>query len=246
MIREKRKKRTKIKHILLAMLVIVLLLVLLVLVGIYGFRIKKVAVSGNKLYTDDQIKESVLNDEYSWNALYVYGKYRFFQMEEIPFVDELEITLSSPQTLHINVYEKALIGYLVFDNRNVYFDKDGFVVEISKKLIENIPKVEGLECKQVVAYEKLDIQDEELLTMLLALSRQLQKYNLKPEKIVCNSNGTLQSVFGGITVVTGDSDYLADKILRLDEILPKLKGKTGTLHLEHWTPMSTDIVFDKE
>ncbi len=144
-----------------------LLAAILVLVSITAFKLKKVQVSGNELYSDQQIKDSVLNDEYSWNSLYVVFKYRLFQTKKIPFIDEMEIELVSPDTIRIRVYEKAMIGYIAVNNQNVYFDKDGFVVEISKRQIKHVPKVDGIECRKVVVYEKLNLDDEKALSMLL-------------------------------------------------------------------------------
>lgn len=48
----------------------------------------------------------VLNDEYSWNSLYVDLKYRFVDIGEVPFVDTMEVSLDNPHTVHIKVYEK--------------------------------------------------------------------------------------------------------------------------------------------
>jgi cell division protein FtsQ len=48
----------------------------------------------------------------------------------------------------------------------------------------------------------------------------------------------------GITIQVGTADNLAQKILRLQYILPQLEGKKGTLHLENWTSETTDIIFD--
>lgn len=244
MIREKRRRRARRKKILIALLVLLLLLAAAALVVTQLFTVKKVQVNGNELYTDEQIKESVLNDEYSWNSLYVALKYRFFRTEEIPFIDEMEIRLESPHVLSVRVYEKALIGYMEVNNQNVYFDKDGFVVEISKKRIEGVPKVEGIDCHKVIVYEKLNLDDEDALPLILTFSQQLQKYELVPEKIVITENDNLSAEFDDILVVAGKSDYLVEKVMRLDYILPQLAGKSGTLHLENWTPMTTDIVFD--
>ena len=55
------------------------------------FTVKKVTVVGNEIYTDDQIRELVLDDEYSWSSLYVYLKYRFLRTEKLPFVDEMTV-----------------------------------------------------------------------------------------------------------------------------------------------------------
>lgn len=214
----------------------------LLLIGITGFKLKEVKVTGNELYTNKQIRESVLNDEYSWNTLYVVLKYKMFKMREIPFIDEMEIEMLSPHKIQIKVYEKAIIGYIEANNQNVYFDKDGFVVEISKRLIENVPRVEGIECREVVVYEKLNLKDQESLSLLLTFSNQLEKYELVPKTIAFLETG-LSVDFGKVQAVIGDSQYLIEKVMRLDAIIPQLGDKKGTLHLENWTPLNTDAVF---
>ena len=35
------------------------------------------------------------------------------------------------------------------------------------------------------------------------------------------------------------------KVIRLSIILPQLDGLSGTLHLESWTPETTDIIWDR-
>ncbi len=245
MIRKNRKKRARRKRILIFLLVFLMLAAILILIGITGFKLKKVQVSGNELYSDQQIKDSVLNDEYSWNTLYVVFKYRLFQMRKIPFIDEMEIEMVSPGTIHIKVYEKAMIGYIAVNNQNVYFDKDGFVVEISKRQIEHVPKVDGIECKEVIVYEKLNLDDENVLSFLLTFSHQLMKYDLVPETIVFHEN-SITAEFGKMKAEIGDRGYLVEKVMRLDAVMPQLKGKKGTLHLENWTPLTTDIIFEPD
>lgn len=243
MIKEKRKRQAKRKQILIAVLTILCLTGILALIAIKGFTLQKVIVSGNELYSDEKIKESVLNDEYSWNTLYVMLKYRLSKMEEMPFVDEMELSLRSPHTLQIKVYEKAIIGCMKGNGQNVYFDKDGLVVEISERLIENVPKVEGITCKKMIVYEKLKLDNNDALSLLLMFSRQLQKYGLSPETITFGTDGNLSAAFGDITASIGDAQYLVEKAMRLDAILPQLDGKKGTLHLETWTPLNTDVTF---
>ncbi len=245
MIRKNRKKRARRKKVLLFILLFLLLAAILILIGITGFKLKKVQVSGNELYSDQQIKDSVLNDEYSWNSLYVVLKYRLFQTRKIPFIDEMEIELVSPNTIHIKVYEKAMIGYIAANNQNVYFDKDGFVVEISKRQIDHVPKVDGIECRKVIVYEKLNLDDENVLSFLLTFSQQLMKYELVPEAIVFHESN-ITADFGGIKAEIGDSGYLVEKVMRLDAVMKQLKEKRGTLHLENWTPLTTDIIFEPD
>ena len=72
-------------------LIFVLLLALAALVVWKVFTVENVEVEGNELYSSGQIEQLVLNDEYSWNSLYVLLKYRFVDMGEVPFVDTMEV-----------------------------------------------------------------------------------------------------------------------------------------------------------
>ena len=49
---------------------------------------------------------------------------------------------------------------------------------------------------------------------------------------------------GKIEVDFGNFKYLDEKMMRFDIILKKIKGRTGKLHLENWTPETTDVVFE--
>lgn len=247
MIREKRKRKKRRKIGLFVFLGILLALALATLVVVEFFTVKEVKVEGNELYPSEQIEEWVLNDDYSWNSLYVVLKYKFFETEEIPFIDTLEVSLDNPHTLHVNVYEKGMLGYLYIDSigQNAYFDKDGFVVETSTDVIEEIPKITGISCDSVVLYEQLPLEEETILKELLTLTQMLKKYDILPDQISYDSSGLPTLTYDGVAVIVGDDDTLSQKVVRLSYILPQLDGMSGTLHLENWTEQTTDIVFDK-
>ena len=198
-------------------------------------------MEGNELYSSTQIENMVLNDEYSWNSLYVDLKYRFVDIGEVPFVDTMEVSLDNPHTVHIKVYEKGMLGYLYINSigQNAYFDKDGFVVETSTEVIDGVPKITGISCEEVVLYEKLQLENSDILRDLL------KKYNLLPDEIQYDSNMEPVLYYGTIQVKIGSEDNLSQKVVRLSIILPQLDGLSGTLHLETWTPETTDIIWDR-
>lgn len=247
MIREERKKKRKRKRIAITFLVLLLLFGAAARIVVKVFTVQQVEVTGNQLYDSKQIETWVLNDEYSWNSLYVYLKYRFLDTEEVPFIDTMEVGIKVPHTITIEVYEKGLLGYLYMDSlgQNVYFDKDGFVVETSTDVIDGIPKITGLTCKQVVLYEKLDLENKKSLKTLLSVTQTLKKYSLVPQSIDYGDGGNLTLSYGAITVNLGTVDNLNEKVKRLEKIMPKLEGLTGTLHLEEWSEETTDITFKK-
>ena len=241
----RRKKRRKIG------LYILLILILLIAAGVFTvmnvFTVENVVVEGNELYSSTQIENMVLNDEYSWNSLYVDLKYRFVDIGEVPFVDTMEVSLDNPHTVHIKVYEKGMLGYLYINSigQNAYFDKDGFVVETSTEVIDGVPKITGISCEEVVLYEKLQLEKSDILRDLLNLTQTLKKYNLLPDEIQYDSNMEPVLYYGTIQVKIGSEDNLSQKVVRLSIILPQLDGLSGTLHLETWTPETTDIIWDR-
>lgn len=247
MIREERRRKKRRKIGLYIFLVLLLLIALGVFIVINVFTVEQVVVEGNELYSKEQIENMVLNDEYSWNSLYVDLKYRFVDIGEVPFVDTMEVSLDNPHTVRINVYEKGMLGFLYIDTigQNAYFDKDGFVVETSTEIIEGVPRVNGISCNEVVLYEKLPLENDKVLGNLLNLTQTLKKYNQLPDEIQYNSNLEPILYYEDIQVKVGAEENLSQKIIRLSYILPQLKGLSGTLHLENWTEESTDIVFDK-
>ena len=212
------------------------------------FTVQSVVVEGNELYSSAQIEQIILNDEYSWNSLYVVAKHQLLDTGDVPFVDTVEVTLTDPHTLHVTVYEKGILGCLYIESigQNAYFDKDGFVVETSVEEIPGVPKVTGITCTEVVLYKKLALEQEQVLGELLSLSQILKKYDLLPQEI--HYDGSLEPTltYDGNRVVVGSEEYLTQKVERLASILPQLSGQSGTLHLETWTPDTTDIFYEQD
>lgn len=247
MIKEERRRKKRRKIGLYILLILILLIAAGVFIVMNVFTVENVVVEGNELYSSTQIENMVLNDEYSWNSLYVDLKYRFVDIGEVPFVDTMEVSLDNPHTVHIKVCEKGMLGYLYINSigQNAYFDKDGFVVETSTEVIDGVPKITGISCEEVVLYEKLQLENSDILRDLLNLTQTLKKYNLLPDEIQYDSNMEPVLYYGTIQVKIGSEDNLSQKVVRLSIILPQLDGLSGTLHLETWTPETTDIIWDR-
>ena len=242
----RKKKRRRFKSFMRLFFVLALLVGAGALAVTKVFTVEKVEIVGSEYYQDESISNWLLDDEYSWNSLYVFFKYKFVEPKEMPFVDNMEISLKSPHVLQVHVYEKVLLGrvYIKALGQNAYFDKDGFVVEMSSDVIKKIPQVTGLDVDQIVLYEKLPIKEKHVLKNLLSVTQILKKFELVPNSVRYNGENGFTLKYGDIMVVMGEADSLNDKITRLAHIMPKLEGKKGTLHLEGWTENTTDITFE--
>ncbi len=246
MIKEERRKRKERIYRIRGLLAAIGLGVLLGLIGTSLFEIRTVEVEGNTLYDSELIKDAVLNDDNSWNSLYVYLKYRFLDTEDIPFVDTMEVTMTGPHSLHITVYEKGIMGYLYINGigENAYFDKDGFVVETSSEIIEGVPKIEGLDCDEVVLYEKLPINSV-TLREILTLTQTLKRSDLIPDTITYGVDNDPVLTYGNVDILIGSTSDLTQKVARIAEIMPTIEDMSGILHMESWTEDNTSIIFDK-
>lgn len=210
------------------------------------YKITTVYVEGNIHYTEDQIKELVMEGPLGDNSLYLSFKYKDKSVEEIPFVDDVDVTILQSDTIRITVYEKALAGYVKYLDTYMYFDKDGYVVESSSVKTEGIPQVTGFSFDYIVLGEQLPLEDTGVFNTVLILTQLLNKYELNADKIFFNSSLDATLYFGDVKVALGnDINNVEDKIKLLPEFIEKLQGRAGTLEMEEY---GTEYTFkpDKE
>jgi cell division protein FtsQ len=169
------------------------------------------------------------------NSLYLAMKYKNRSVENIPFLDAMDVTVLAPDTIKITVYEKALAGYVKYMNTYVYFDKDGYVVESSSIRTAGIPQVTGLSFDYVVLGQPLPVKEEykDVFGTILELTKLLNKYELSADRIYFHSDSEITLYFGDAKVALGsETDKLEDKIMCLPNMLPNLQGLSGTLQME--------------
>ena len=243
--REKIKVRKRRGKGLLTAILVLLVLALLAVGVISLFKIRKVEITGNSFYSAREIQERIITDRYTENSLYLYLKYKYFNKEEIPFVDKIEVSLQGPGKVKIRVYEKSVIGYVTYMGSHFYFDKDGVVVESSVDVKEDIPCISGVRFTSLAMYQKLAVEDDKIFSRILNITQLLKKYELSPDKIEFGTDLTLALYFGDVKVALGSSGDLENKMGRLHDIYSDLEGLSGILHMENYTADSKFISFEK-
>ncbi|MGN8801360.1 cell division protein FtsQ/DivIB [Candidatus Merdisoma sp. HCP28S3_D10] len=244
--RKQIKKRKRRGKGFLAALVIFLLLALAAVGLISLFKIRKVEITGNSFYSEQEIRDRIITDRYSQNSLYLYLKYKYFNKEEIPFIDKIEVSLKGPGSVKIRVYEKSVIGYVTYMGSHFYFDKDGVVVESSADVKEGIPCISGVKFSSLALYQKLQVEDDKIFSRILNITQLLKKYELSPDKIEFGRDLSLTLYFADVKVALGSGDNLEDKVGRLHELYSDLEGLSGTLRMENYTSDSKFISFEKD
>lgn len=239
------KKRRIIWLSVVAAALCILAMILIALMKRY--TVQSVYVEGNEHYSQEEIKEFVMQGPLGNNSLYLSLKYRNKGIENIPFVDVMDVDILSPDTIKIIVYEKALAGYIQYMDSYMYFDKDGYVVECSDVKTEGVPQITGLTFDYMVLEEKLPVEDETVFDNIMNLTKLLDKYKLEADIIFFHSSGEITIYFGDIKAALGDdSSQLENKMMLLPQFLSKLEGKKGTLRMENLTQDRTDVSFQQE
>ena len=231
-------------------LIVFLSVLVLVCVGILviktRFTITSVDITGNEHYNADEIEDYVLNGKYGHNSIYLYLKCRFAGVDEVPFVEKMDVELLSPTEVKIRVYEKAVAGYVEYLGHYLYFDKDGIVVESSTRQVEGIPFVTGLDFNYITLHEKLPVEKEDIFRLILDITQLLTKYKIDIDRIYFDNNYNITLYFGQVRVFLGNSDHIDEKINRLRFILPELPDDPGVLHMENYAGEGDKFTFSKD
>lgn len=237
------KKKINLKWIIAGIIALFLIFSVLLAAGI--FRVEKVEITGNSYYTDKEISELVMGEHK--NSLYLVFLYNYLGGKEIPFVDNVEVSFVSPSQVKIRVYEKTLIGYVEYMGSNLYFDKDGTVVESSNEVIAKVPCIKGLKFDTLTLYQPLNVKNKEIFDILLSVTKMMQKYELEPDAITLKKEGTeIVLTFANVRINLGAGKNMDEKAARIQSLLPDLGDKSGVLHMEEYTNESTNISFIKD
>lgn len=237
------KKETKTKTVKKLIVVLAALAVLFILgLSFSGvFRVRQVTVTGNAYYTKEEVVDLLLDEGSLQNTLLVYLRYKYQEHPEIPFIDDFEVTMDSWQSLKIRVYEKNMVGYVRYLGQDVYFDKDGIVVESSTQELEGIPQISGVTFDSLAIHQPLSVEDPTIFDTILSITKLLTKYDLDPDEIRFGAGGELFLQLGDVKVALGTGENLDEKISRLKQLEGDLKDKSGTLHMENYTDETTHI-----
>lgn len=235
-------------------LLTVLVLLLILATGLWAgyqyvireYAVTRIYVDGNLHYTDEEIMDMVMEGRFGKNSIYLSLKYKDKSISGIPFIEKMDVSIMEKDTIRINVYEKAIAGYVEYMGHYLYFDKDGIVVEASAQAAAGVLEVAGLEFDHAVMHEKLPAKDESIFTRTLSISQLMQKYGIAADKVYFDENGEIMLYFGKIKVALGNDYHIDEKMMELQNILPELEGLSGTLRMENFDDFSDETIFESE
>lgn len=242
--KKKKHRRGRLVLKLLAMLILVGVLVF------FLFQTREVQVKGNEYYGDSSMKSWIQNDKYAVNTLYIFAKYNYTDVALPSAVESVKISLKNPWTVVATVTEKQMYGYVqISDEERLYFDQNGMAALQTKKEIDGVPLIEGLELDttKVKMGKTLPVSDKSIFKKIVEAAKYLNKYQLTPDRLVCGTDGkSLVLYFGKVQVLIGESSY-EERLAQISPILAALQEKDadaeGILHLENYEEGSSSIRF---
>ena len=177
-----------------------------------SLNIRQVTVSGNNRYTQEQLTDIIFRTKADRNWLYCYGKDRFGEHLQIPFVEDYRLVFHSPFEVEVIVHEKSVVGYVNYMSSCMYFDKDGIIVESTNEEVEGIPRIMGLSYGQIVLHKSLPVEDQKVFREILDLTQVLTRHELGVERIQFDSRGDATLHMENLEVFLGDSSNIAGKV----------------------------------
>ena len=200
-------------------------------------------VSGNLHYTTSQIRQMVESGWFGDNTLVVSLKYNNRSIKNIPFVETMDVKVVNRHTVRVQVYEKALAGYVQYLDHYMYFDNDGIVVENATVATPGLPMVTGLSFDHFVMYEPLPVKDPAIFQTILDVTNMLKKHDIMTDCIYFNEKNEMALYFGKVRVELGSKDLLEEKIQQLEAMMEYLTDKSGTLDLKNYKTDSPNTTF---
>jgi cell division protein FtsQ len=247
----KRKRRSLGSRILTFIELVLGLVILVAILGGAAYflcPLKEVSVEGTDLYTENEVIDYILDDEYSKNTVYAFIKNKIFPKGDAEFIESFDVNMTGMNSLTIVCNEKPILGYIISEDQTnfIYFDYDGSITEISETFVDRgYMRVDGVVCEEPAVGKPLPIGDEQI-GYLTSLIKILHKNDLMPNVVSYDEKGHITLSYPTYNIALGSSVYLEEKIDRIQRILPQIEGMYGTLHLENYSNQNTDIVFEKD
>lgn len=214
--------------------IIVYLLILMFVINIlFNVKIKNIDIVGNNKVSDAEIVTSLFENEFERVSLVFFIKNNFGKKKTIPLISSYNVSWITPFSIKVNVNENKAVAFMKRDLRNVYFDKDGTIIESTEERRTDVIEVMGVSFRNYEKGEKIDIQNKKLLNAILNISTFLTEYNLHGNMIEIDSNENFSIYIDNIIVFMGNTDNMEIKLLRLNDIFPKISTLSGRLDLSN-------------
>ena len=223
------------------------LIILLIAIGVtaiyYTCTVRTVHVSGNSLYTSEEIARYVISDDTQLrhNSVFLTALYLTPLAPKIPFEEHVSVALESYDTIRITVKDMELTAFVPYGGKNLYFSENGVVQEISPLTVKGTTFVTGLTIMKAEKGKEIESENSTGLESVLDVLQILSKYEMKADCIVLGKTGNVTFYLGRVKIQLGRNDFDL-KISKIAQIYPYLQGRKGTIDMTNYSSSDENII----
>ena len=193
----------------------------------------------------DEVETDIFSREEKEIPSSVIGELVMNKLKDLSFVSKMDLELTDKNTVTVTVYEKSIAGCVLYKGDYVYFDKDGIVLDSSKRRVGSAPLIKGLTFTEWSIGKKLPSDDDKKFQTILTITQLVEKYDLEIDGIKFTAENEIVLQHGGITIELGEGEYLAVQMMNLGNILKNLEGMSGTLYMKDFDSENATASFSK-
>lgn len=237
---KKERKPIPVKYILLSLAITIVICV----AGIWFLcPIKNIRVEGTKYYTKAEIQKALKEDYYIPNSVFLKLRNQLYPIQTMPFVERVDIQILNRTSITVTVHESLRAGCISYAGKYVYFDKEGYALEVMNKRLEDVPLVTGLSYNNITISEKLPVKKEQYFDKIIKITTLITKNELTINEIQFKEDGDIILKKDDININLGTGTGLDAKLSVLPNVFDSLKGKKGTLYMNQYTEETKIITF---
>lgn len=240
--RQRAARRRRIKAAFVCFLIMTLITLAIMCFTVF-FPIKRINVSGSKMYSKSQIiKASGLSTD---NNLFVVSEKQIEQKirKKLPYIDSVKLKRVLPDAVILTVADAKEYAFYFTGEKYVILSENNYVLKEQNDLPENVFEIVsgGITGNLGEKAVYKNTTDEELVNKIKTLVR---NKDINIDKIdVYNKAQITLNVEDKFTVLLGDSQYLSEKIAHLAGMIDSIGERRGSINLSMWTPTNSQGSF---
>lgn len=235
--KSKPKKRMWLKFVkwLLVILILLTAIVIFMLSSIFNIKEIKV-VNNNKISTEEIINLSTLKIDN--NMFKTTNKTIRDNIKTNAYIENVKIKRSINGIVTLDIIERKPTYMLKFANAYVYINNQGYMLEMSETPLE-LPTITGFKTpsEQIKEGNRLEIEDlkklEDVIKIMNSVSGKTFSGTITNIDIEDSTNYKLTLTSENKIVNFGDTTNINVKLLKIEEIIEKEKGKEGEIYFQN-------------
>lgn len=235
-------RRPLIFRIIFVVGLLVCIISTILLLVMKEFKTTAVTVTGLSYYSEEDFLNKISSPAARKNTLRFRLEQYYEGQKRIPYIEKYDYSVVSKKEIHIQVYEKILVGCIKVMGQYIYFDKDGYVTESSEDHLYGVPIVKGLSYDRIVMHEKLDAEKDKLYGLILNITKLILAYDFPVESITFDSRGNAELEIGNLTIKLGKRNAYEIPMQKLSEIYPSIRERALIVDLADYNGGKEDII----